>query len=410
MRPLEGIRVLDLGHIYQGPYCGTILAMLGAEVVKVEPPGGENLRYRSESREPPEVQFLNPGKRGIVLNLKTDEGRRTLLELVEASDVLVENFGPETMESLGVGYERLTEVNPGLVYGYASGFGSSGPYRDYPAMDLTIQAISGVMETTGYPDAPPVKTGPAIADFLGGIHLATGVVSALYQREQTGEGQFVEVGMMDAIYPTLASPISAWVRESDAPSRTGNQHSGLAIVPYNAYEVEDGYVVIICMAEAQWERLLRVMGRTDLLDDERYNSKVKRAAHRDEIDTLIQEWLEGKEKDEVVEGLLAADVPAAPVQTIDEVVNDPQLDHREMINFRENRDGEGKDEIPLPGMPIKFSESDPGEIRQPPAVGEHTEEVLADVLGYSQEEISALADSDAFGDHDPDWSRPFGPQ
>lgn len=399
MRPLADIRVLDLGHIYQGPYCGTILSYMGAEVVKIEPPGGENLRTRSASREPPEYQFMNPSKQGMVLDLKTDGGKRALKDLVAESDVLVENFGPDTMEQFGLGYETLSEINPGLVYGHASGYGTSGPYKEYPAMDLTIQGIGGVMETTGYPDRPPVKAGPAIADFLGGIHLVAGIVSALYERERTGEGRFVEIGMLDCVFPTLASPISAWVRESNAPPRTGNEHSGLAIVPYNTYEVADGYVVIICMAEEQWERLTRVMGREELQEDERFCSKAARPKHREEVNEIVQSWLDGQEKDEVVETLLAADIPAAPVQTIEEVAEDPHLLHRDMLQYVENRDTAGKSELPVPGMPIKFRGETAVSAEPAPRIGEHTEAVLSRI-GYSPAEIAALREEGAIGPSD----------
>jgi CoA:oxalate CoA-transferase len=282
-RPLEGIRVLDLGQIYQGPYCGMILSYLGADVIKVERPGGETIRDRSVDGETPEVQFLNPSKRGITLNLKTEDGKQALRDLVEKADVLIENFATGKMDELGLGYEDLTEINPELVYGHGSGYGDSGPYTRFPAMDLTIQAMGGVMQTTGFPDAPPVKCGPAISDFLGGVHLATGIVSALFQRERTGEGQYVEVGMFDCIYPTLTSPLSAWAKELDAPPRTGNQHSGMAIAPYNVYEVTDGYLAIICIAERHWDALVNLMDRPELNDVERFSSKAKRANHVEEI-------------------------------------------------------------------------------------------------------------------------------
>ena len=393
MRPLEQMRVLDLSHIYQGPYCATLLSYMGADVVKIEPPGGENLRHRSDGGYPPEFQFLNPSKRDVVLDLKTDAGTSALEDLVAESDVLIENFSPGTMERLGVGYESLREHNPQLVYGHGSGYGTSGPYTEYPAMDLTIQAISGAMETTGFPGQPPVKAGPAFADFLGGIHLAAGLLGALLRRERTGEGEYVEVGMFDCIYPTLASPIAAWAREDATPPRTGNQHSGMAIVPYNAYEVEDGYVVIICMEQGQWERLAYVMGQRQLVEDERFATKSQRARHVETVDAIIEEWLEGKSRDETVELLLEADIPAAPVQTIDEVVTDEHLQERGMLNFREMPKEEGEGELPLPGMPIRFDTGDDPDVTPAPRLNEHTGEVLAEVAGYTEAEIRRVQDS-----------------
>ena len=391
-QPLSGIRVLDLGQIYQGPYCGTILSYLGADVIKVEPPWGENIRTRTEDGKPPQYQYLNPNKRDITLDFKSDQGKEALRRLVEKADVVIENYSTGTMDSLGLGYDDLSEVNPELVYAHGSGYGDDGPYADYPAMDLTIQAMSGAIHTTGFPDQKPVKAGPAIADFFGGIHLAVGVVAALFERTFTAEGQYVEVGMFDCLYPTLASPVSSWVSQNDAPPRTGNRHSGLAIAPYNIYEVEDGYVAIICVSEHQWESLARLMDREDLICEE-LGSKFKRAEQMDLIDGVIEEWLEDKRKDAIVETLLEEDIPCAPVQTVEEIVDDPHLEHREMLNYVENR-SEGRDEIPVPGMPIKFSGSESPNVEPAPNLGEHTEEVLAELAGYSKEEIAKLQADD----------------
>ena len=392
-QPLSGVRVLDLGQIYQGGYCGLVLAYMGADVVKVEPPWGENVRTRSEDGKSAQFQYLNPNKRGITLNLKSAEGQAVLLDLVEEADILLENFSTGKMDELGLGYERLSEVNPGLVYAHGSGYGDDGPYADYPAMDLTVQAMSGVMHTTGFTGQPPTKTGPAFADFMGAIHLVAGITTALYQRERTGEGQYVEVGMFDTIFPTMASPVAAWVSEKGTPPRTGNQHSGLSIAPYNAYEVDDGYVAIICIAERQWENLADLMGREDLVC-ERLSSKARRANHREEIDGAIEEWLQGQSKDEVVDQLLDANVPCAPVRTIEELVDDPHLRHRGMLNYLENQT-DGREEIPVPGLPIKFSGSEDPDVEAAPLLGEHTEEVLSEILGYDSERIAHLRERDA---------------
>lgn len=387
MRPLEETRVLDLSHVYQGPYCTTVLSYLGADVIKVEPPGGENLRHRSGGGNPPEFQFLNPNKRDVTLNLKSDDGKEAFKDLVAESDVLVENFSVGTMENLGLGYETLREINPLLVYGHGSGFGTEGPYTQNPAMDLTIQAISGAMHTTGFPDQPPVKAGPAFADFLGGIHLAAGILGALLKREQTGSGEYVEVGMLDCIFPTLASPISAWVRDDDVPPRTGNQHAGMAIVPYNAYEVEDGYVVIICMEQGQWERLTRVMDKPELLEDDRFKTKAERAKHASAVDEIIENWLDGKTRDKTVDLLLQVDIPAAPIRTIEEVVDDPHLDERGMLQYVETREDVARGEMPLLGMPIHYRGHETPDVENAPVLGQHTEEVLRDVAGYTDGQI-----------------------
>jgi crotonobetainyl-CoA:carnitine CoA-transferase CaiB-like acyl-CoA transferase len=388
-QPLSGIRVLDLGQIYQGGYSGLLLSYLGADVVKVEPPWGENVRTRSEDGKPPQVQYLNATKRGIVLDLKSEDGRQALKDLAAECDVLLENFATGKMAELGVGYETLREVNPGLVYAHGSGYGDDGPYAEYPAMDLTVQAMSGVIHTTGFPDETPVKAGPAICDFIGAVHLTLGIVSALFRRERTGEGDYVEVGMLDCMYPTLASPVSSWVARKDAPPRTGNRHSGLSIAPYNVYEVDDGYVAVICISERHWEALAELMDRPDLVGTEGYDSKAARASHLEEIDGLVQEWLDGRTKDAVVDTLLGAGVPCAPVQTVEEVVDDPHLRERGMVNDLPNQ-GEGREHVPVPGMPIKFSTVDDPEVSQAPLLGEHTEEVLTEIAGYGPDDLERL--------------------
>jgi len=366
---------------------------LGAEVIKVEPPGGERVRDRSEDGDTPEAQILNPNKRGIVLDLKSEAGRDALIDLVKESDVLIENFTAGKMSELGVGYETLQSVNPELIYGHGSGYGNDGPYTKYPAMDLTIQAMGGVMHTTGFPDNLPVKTGPAFSDFMGGIHLAAGILGALFKRERTGEGDFVEVGMFDCVFPALTSPIAANVKEIDAPPRTGNRHSGLAIAPYDVYAVQDDYLAIMCISETHWRSLARLMNREDLLDDPRLQSKESRAKHAGIVDEVIKTWLAGRDRDETVDLLLKHDIPTAPVQSVKEVMEDPHLEHRNMLNYVANQ-GEGKEEIPIPGMPIKFATSEDPEITPSPKVGEHTSEVLKTICNYSDTRIDEISVED----------------
>jgi crotonobetainyl-CoA:carnitine CoA-transferase CaiB-like acyl-CoA transferase len=270
-RALDGVDVIDLGQVYHGPYASLMLAYLGANVIKVEPPFGEQLRDRVEpGEEPAELVMMNSSKQGITLDLSKDGGKEVFLDLVADSDVVIENFSTGTMEALDFGYERLNRVNPKLIYAHGSGFGERGPYKEYPAMDLTVQAMSGVTSVTGFEDQPPVKAGIAVADFMGGIHLAAGVLAALYQREFTGEGQYVEESMHDAVYPTLSSAVAAYYNESDAPQRTGNRHSGLNRAPYNVYEAMDGYVAIFCSTNDHWQQLLDVIGGSDLADEPRF--------------------------------------------------------------------------------------------------------------------------------------------
>lgn len=389
-QPLDGIEVLDLGQLYNGPYCSLILSYLGADVIKVEPPYGETLRTRVDEGEPPEMVMINSSKEGVTLNLKSDRGKQMLKDIVADTDVLVENYAVGTMEKLGVGYETLSEINPQLIYAHGSGFGEQGPYQSYPAMDLTIQALGGVMDVTGFPDGPPVKAGIAVADFLGGIHLAAGVLAALFNRERTGEGEFVEVSMHDATYPTLTSPLAAHYHGSDAPSRTGNRHSGLAHCPYNVYETSDGYIAIFCVTDDHWRRLLEVLGREDLLSDPRYETNVKRTNHMDAIDEMIESETEAFERDAFSERLQDAGVPCGPVKTIEEVADDPHHRSRGMIQPVDHPNYDG--EISSYGSPIRLGDADQPDVTPSPAKGEDNVEVYSRLLGLSETDVRELQD------------------
>src|SRR5277367_4042755 len=266
--PLAGITVLDFGQIYQGPYATALLARAGADVIKIEPPTGEPLR-RNPAGPGTRLAFamLNSNKRAITLNLKTERGRALLLDMVRRADVLLENFSPGTLDDLGVGYAVLSAINPRLVYATGTGFGISGPDRDTLAMDLTIQPPSGIMSVTGAADGPPMKAGPTLVDYMGGIHLYGAVMTALFQRERTGRGQLVEVAMQEAVYSTLASSFEYHVRTGKLPPRTGNRQAGLASAPYNVFATADGHVAIHVVTEGHWQKLLTAMGREDLKDD-----------------------------------------------------------------------------------------------------------------------------------------------
>ena len=384
---LEGITVIDLGQIYNGSYCSLLLSYLGADVTKVEPPYGEPLRARVDDGEPPEFVMLNSNKKGITINLKTERGKELLEDLARDADVLVENYAVGTMDNLGVGYERLKEVNPELIYAHSSGFGEDGPYCKFPAMDLTIQAIGGIMDVTGFPDGPPTKAGIAVGDFMGGIHLTAGVLAALYQRELTGEGQFVEVSMHDSVFPTLMSPLAAYFHHDDVPPRTGNRHSGLAQCPYNVYEASDGYVAIFGVTDTHWHALLDIVDRPDLKDDPRFESNVRRAEHMDVVDELVGGWTQERQRDDIVETLLEAGVPCGPVNELSEVVDDPHLKEREMIHEIEHP---SFGDISVPGLPIRLEGSKLPDIEPSPEKGQDTEEVLRERLGLSSADIESL--------------------
>lgn len=387
-RALEGVDVIDLGQIYNGAYCSLILSYLGANVTKIEPPFGEPLRSRVDEGEPPELVMLNSSKDGITLNLKEERGKELFKDLVREADVLVENFAVGTMDEFDLGYETLSEINPELIYGHASGFGESGPKSNRLAMDLIVQAVGGVMDVTGFPEGPPVKTGIAAGDFLGGVHLASGILAALYEREQTGEGQFVEVSMYDAVYPSLMSQLGSYYKDEDIPSRTGNRHSGLAKCPYNVYETEDGYVAILCASDAHWKRLLDVIERGDLKDKAEYETNFKRLKHMETIDDIIESWTSEHERFEVEAAMLDASIPCSAVQHVEEVIHDPHLEEREMV--KEIDHPEMDEPIRVPGTPIRLSKSELPDIEPSPTKGEDNHEVLQNRLGLSKEEIEEL--------------------
>jgi crotonobetainyl-CoA:carnitine CoA-transferase CaiB-like acyl-CoA transferase len=388
-RPLEGMLVLDLGQIYNGPYCGLLLSFMGARVLKIEAPEGDVVRRRKRNVEPYPLVMLNSNKESVVLDLKHPDGKDLFLRLARQADAVVENFAAGVMDRLGLGWETLHKENPRLVYGSGNGFGSTGPYRDLPAMDLTIQAMSGIMNATGYPDRPPVKAGPAVCDFLAGVHLFAGILGALLHRERTGQGQLVEVAMLDAAVVALASALGVFMDgDPSIPERTANRHPALAIAPYNVYPTRDGHVAIFTASERHWHSVARVLGREDLLDDPGFQSTPSRAARMEEIDALVSAWTESRTKDQVLAELTRAHVPCAPVRTTREVVNDPHLMERGVwVDVDHPR--RGKTRVPI--SPIRLGGSAPATVDRPaPLLGQDTDRVLGELLGLSADDLAAL--------------------
>jgi CoA:oxalate CoA-transferase len=391
--PLDGIVVIDLSQIYNGPYATFLLATSGATVIKIEPPGGESLRRRgSVGGAALPFAMLNSSKRSVVLNLKAEKGKDLLRDLVRKADVLVENFAPGVMERLDVGAAALQQINPRLIYAQSSGFGSSGPYRDYPAMDLTVQAFAGVMSITGFPDRPPVKAGPALCDFFAGVHLHSAITTALYEREKTGIGRRVEVAMLDAVYPSLSSSLGLhFDTQGNVPPRTGNRHGGLAEAPYNVYPASDGHIAIICVSEVHWQSLLRAMDRPDLADDPRFASLKQRVANIDAVDEVIGEWTRGQTKQALFDRLMGHRVPCAPVRNLTEVVQDRHLHERGMLQWQDHPEL-GK--IVVQHSPLRFAGSDPMRLAPSRPLGADTADVLRERLGLSVEQIDQLTRDD----------------
>ncbi len=387
-QPLAGITVLDFGQIYNGPYCGYLLAMAGARVIKVESPMGEGLRGRAETSSATyPFAMLNANKEGITLNLKSADGCDLLRELATKVDVLVENFSPGTMARHGVGSHALRKINPRLVYAAGTGFGASGPHRDYLAMDITVQAMTGIMAITGDGDGPPLKAGPALCDFLGGVHLYGAITTALYARERTGVGATIDVAMQDATFPTLATAIGAMYFLGAHPARTGNRHFALSLAPYNVYRTSDGHVAIICIREGHWRNLTDAMGRPELKDDPKFGDMASRARFMAETDAVIETWTSQLTKAEVFAACQAHDVICAPVQNLNEVLEDGHMHARGALR---HVDDSALGATVLPSTPLRFEGVEPPAAVERPALGEHNAKVYAELLGMDGARVAAL--------------------
>ena len=389
--PLAGIIVLDFGQIFQGPYATMLMAKGGADVIKIEPPGGEPLRRRvlatgkGDTTLP--MAMLNANKRAVTLNLKSDRGRELLKQMVAKADVLLENFAPGVMDGLGVGYDVLRVVNPRLIYATGTGLGISGPDRDNLAMDFTIQAASGIMSITGDPDGPPMKAGPTLVDFMGGIHLYAAVMTALFQRDRSGEGQLVEVAMQETVYPSLASSYDYYHRTGRAPPRAGNRQAGLASAPYNAFPTRDGWVAVHVVTEGHWQNLLKAMGREDLKDDPRFRTNPDRTANMADTEALVAAWTSSLDKATVVATAKRYKIPCAPVRNAIEVMNDAHMHERGMLQRVEHP---SLGTVVLPNSPLRLHGADRVAPVPSPGLGAHNAAVYGDWLGLGADGVAAL--------------------
>ena len=384
--PLEGITVVDLSQIYNGPYATFLMATAGARVIKIEPPSGEPLRRRGVvGGAALPFAMLNSCKEAVVLDLKTDPGREALLALARTADVLVENFAPGTMDRLGLSAETLQSLNPRLIYASSSGYGSDGPYREYPAMDLTVQAMAGVMHTTGFPDRPPVKAGPALCDFFAGVHLYGAIATALYERARTGIARRLEVSMQDAVYASLSSSLGMhWGTmdmENPPPPRTGNRHGGLAEAPYNVYPTTDGHIAIICVADVHWKALTRAMERPDLSDDPRFGSLKHRVEAMDEVDAIVSAWTATKSKEEAFSILMKQRVACAPVRRLDEVMNDPNMHARGTLQWQDHPE---LGRIVVQHSPLRYAGVPMCTLSPSRALGEDTQAILDEIRAVQE--------------------------
>ena len=392
-RALSGVTVLDLGQAFMGPYCALLMQRLGADVIKIEPPQGEPYRRPTARKGVEAMQFslLNAGKRSLCLDLKQPAGRDVFFELAGTADVVIQNFAPGAFDRL-VGIDALLASNPRLIVASGSGYGSSGPYSSMRAMDLTIQAMSGAMATTGFEDSAPVRTGPAVVDFMGGAHLFGAVMAALVQRGITGAGQHVEVALYDAILPSLASNIGGYF-DSDGtiPERTGNRHGGLAVAPYNAYPTSDGWIAILCLRDRHWADLSQVMGRPELANDVQLGSTPGRVAAMDRVDGIVEEWTSTRATADIVDALNGAGVPCAPVLSLAQVLADEHVKARGMLEHHENAE---RDWWTF-GSPIRLERSPSTTDNVPARLGQHSHEVLAEKLAWPSDRLDDLTSNGA---------------
>lgn len=396
MQPLEGIRVLDLTRILAGPYCTMMLGDLGADVIKVERPvQGDDSRSwgppfvgQPYGPYPGEAAYFfaaNRNKRSVTINLKASEGQEIVRRLARMSDVLVENFRGGTLEGLGLGYEDLHLLNPGLVYCSVSGYGRTGPYADRPGYDFIIQAEGGMMGITGPEEGPPYRVGIPIVDIATGMFASTAILAALRVRDLTGEGQYVDMSLLDSQVALLTNVASNYLVGGQGPRRLGNAHPN--ITPYEAYRARDKWFALAAGNERQWTILCSVIGQPDLPDDPRFADNSQRVANRQALREILDSAFASRDAKEWLVEFRAAGLPCGPINAVPEVFGHPQAEARQLVLEAEHPTA---GTVRFPGFPYKLSRTPAQVHRPPPQLGQHTEEVLAELLGYSAEHISAL--------------------
>ncbi|HMK65733.1 MAG TPA: CoA transferase, partial [Thermodesulfobacteriota bacterium] len=329
--------------------------------------------------------YLNRNKKSITLDLKSEEGRKVALDLAKWADIIVENFAAGTIGKLGLSYEEVVKVNPEIIYASISGFGQYGPYKDKLAYDAIAQAMGGLTSLSGLPGVKPTKVTPALSDAITGIHMAYAIMVALFHKERTGEGQFIDVAMTDVVFSVLEAYVVMETLLGANPQRIGN--GSMAAVPYDIYTAKDNYIAFGAPNDLLFVKLAKVMNREDLLEDPRFNTNMARLENRTAIDGIINEWAAQFTAAEIEKMLNAARVPVAPIKTIAELVKDPGIAAREMLIEHDNP-VHGK--VKYPGNPLKLQKTPPDTSKRAPLLGEHTEEILSSILGYSRERIDDL--------------------
>lgn len=382
---LSNIKVLDLTRVLAGPYCTMILGDLGAEVIKVEAPGGsDDTRYWGPPYKETESAYYlcaNRNKRAITVNLKEEQGREIVKKLVKEADVIIENFKTGTMEKWGLHYPKLKQINPRIIHCSITGFGQTGPYHRLAGYDYIIQAMAGLMSITGSKESGPMKVGVAIADIVTGLYANIGILAALQERERSGEGQSIDISLFDSQLSALANVASNYLISGKVPNLLGNQHPN--IVPYQPFSTKDGEMVIAVGNDGQFKKLCMLLKLEELAEDEKFKTNTNRLANREELSILMERQLKTKTSREWLAVFHEANIPAGPIQNLKEVFADPQVRERGMVV---HMDHPTAGSIDLVGSPLKLSRTPVVMEKHPPLAGEHTEEILIEI-GYSQEEI-----------------------
>lgn len=386
---LSNITVLDLTRVLAGPFCSMMMADMGAKVIKIEnPKGGADERSMGpfKNGESAYSMNLNRNKKGVTMNLKDPRAKEMFLEMVKKADVVLENFRPGTMEKLGLGYETLKKTNPMIIYGAVSGFGHTGRYSQKPGYDIIAQAMGGLMSTTGWSGGEPTRTGTAMGDVLGGLSCTIGVLAALNARSIIGEGQKVDIALVDSVVASLEIINMIYFVEGRIPERIGNRYE--STYPYDSFKAKDGSLVIGAANNKLWQVLAKLMGREDLIEDPRYTNVKDRVAHHDELNKVVNDWTGKYTVQEVYDKVDGAGVPCAPIYSIAQVAADPHIAGDRQMFVECEHPVAGK--LKLTGSHLKLSET-PAGIRTPaPALGQDNAEVFGDFLGYTPEKVAEL--------------------
>jgi CoA:oxalate CoA-transferase len=389
-RLLEGVRVLDLSRVMSGPFCTAMLADLGAEVIKIEMPGGgDDSRHFGPFKDGESAYFmlLNRGKKSMTLDLKSERGREILLAMVKSCDVVIENFRPGVAKRLGLDYDSLAPLHPGLIYASISGFGQEGPLADRPAYDLIVQAMSGLMNVTGQRDGPPTAVGESVIDVCTGMFAAWGISTALFDRERTGKGRNLDIAMLDSMFSMMLTVLSMQLYTDRPPTRVGSRHP--VTYPVDVFETTDGHIVMVVTTDRGFAALCKAIGQPSLAEDDRFRTNADRNTNEAELKATIEAWTSAHTADDAVDALAEVGIPASPVLSVGDVVESDHIAHREMTSVVAHPT---LGDVPLVHQPVRFSGADRTIQRPPPLLGEHTRELLASVLGLEEKQIDALTE------------------